>query len=222
MPDGRFFTTLFISSLVYAVVMLAVSLWSYAAMYGMCDAAWANGTATFADGFTAFRTRAVALFVAGIGVAGLAFAAALLALPTLGLAMLALPLVTMYVAPAVVSGGCDGFTAIGESIRLVRRFFGPSAIALLILIAISYGISMVTTLPLFPLELAALPRPGETMPHVPHLGLLLSAGLWFVLAMIVVQAYLGYYTIAIVGLYRSLRAQPDAGAGQPPGRSLTV
>ena len=222
MPDATFFTPLLTSSLVYAVVMLAVSLWSYATMYGMADAAWANGTATFGDGFTAFRTRSGALIVAGIGVACLAFAAAILALPTLGLAPLALPLVTMYVAPTVVSGRCDGFTAIGESFRLVHRFFGASAIALLILLAISYGISTVATIPLFPLELAFLPRPGETMPHIPAVGFLVAAGLWFFLAMIVAQVYLGYFTLAIVGLYRSLRAQPDAGVGQPPGRGLTV
>jgi len=85
-----------------------------------------------------------------------------------------------------------------------------------------YGISTVATIPLFPLELAFLPRPGETMPHIPAVGFLVAAGLWFFLAMIVAQVYLGYFTLAIVGLYRSLRAQPDAGVGQPPGRGLTV
>ncbi|MBV8644423.1 MAG: hypothetical protein JO225_10960, partial [Candidatus Eremiobacteraeota bacterium] len=39
----------------------------------------------------------------------------LLAIPTLGIALIALPLFTMYVIPAVVSGGHDGYTAIGES-----------------------------------------------------------------------------------------------------------
>jgi len=38
--------------------------------------------------------------------------------------------------------------------------------------------------------------------------------------MVVAQAYLGYYTIAIVGLYRSLFAQPSAGS--PPGPSAPV
>ena len=220
-PDGKFVTLVLTGSLVYCVVILAASLWSYAAMFGMADAVWSNGTATFADGFRAFRTRAGALIVAGIGVVGLGIVAAVLALPTLGLAMLALPLVTMYVAPAVVSGGHGGFTAIGESFRLVRRFFGTSAISLLVLLGINYGMSMIATFPLYPLEFALLPRPGESMPHVPPVGFLVAAGLWFVLAMIVVQAYLGYFTIAMVGLYRSLRAQPDAGAGPPPGRSVT-
>jgi hypothetical protein len=220
-PDGAFVTLVLTGSLVYLIVILIFSLWSYAAMFGMADAAWANGRATLADGFRAFRTRAGALIVAGIGMVGLAIAAAFLALPTLGVALLALPLVTMYVAPAVVSGGCDGFGAIAESFRLVRRFFGTSAISLLVLVAINYGISMVATFPLYPLEFAFLPRPGETMPHIPPVGLLVAAGLWFVLAMIVAQAYLGYFTIAIVGLYRSLRAQPDAGGGPPPRQSFT-
>ena len=214
-PDGGFVGMLLAGVLVYVLVMLAVILWSYAAMYGMADAAWAKGTATFADGFTAFRTRAVALVVAWIGVVGLAIVAMILALPTLGLAFLALPLVTMYVAPSVVTGGRDGFAAIAESFALVRRFFGASAIALLVLIAINYGISMMASFPIYPLEFAFLPAPGQTMPRIPPVGLLMAAGLWFVFAIVVAQAYLGYYTIAIVGLYRSLFAQP--GAGLPPG-----
>lgn len=214
-PDGEFVGMLLTGVLVYVLVMLAVVLWSYAAMYGMADAAWAKGTATFADGFTAFRTRAVALVVAWIGVVGLAIVAMILALPTLGLAFLALPLVTMYVAPSVVTGGRDGFTAIAESFALVRRFFGVSAIALLVLIAINYGISMMASFPIYPLEFAFLPTAGQPVPHLPAVGFLVAAGLWFVLAMMVAQAYLGYYTIAIVGLYRSLFTQPSA--GPPPG-----
>ena len=218
-PGSGFFSTLVVGVLVFAIVMFAISLWSYVAMFGMADAAWAKGTATFDDGFRAFRTRAVAFIVAGIGVVGLAMVALVLVLPTLGLAFLALPLVTMYVAPAVVSGGRDGFTAIGESFRLVRRFFGTSAIALLVLVGINYGISMMATFPLYPLEFAFLPRAGETVPHIPPIGLLAAAGLWFVLAMVVAQAYLGYFAIAIVGLYRSLSAQPDVAAGAPPVRT---
>ncbi|HWT05098.1 MAG TPA: hypothetical protein VN224_05030, partial [Xanthomonadales bacterium] len=222
--DGGSLTVFFAGALVYAAVVVTVGLWSYAAMYGMADAAWAKGTTTFADGFTAFRTRAGALFVAGIGVVGLGICAAMLALPTLGLALLALPLVTMYVAPAVVTGRCDGFTAIAESFRLVRRFFGASGIALLVLLGINYGISMVASFPIYPLEFALLPSGGETKPHLPPTGVLVGAGLWFVLAMIASQAYLGYYTIAIVGLYRSLYAQPGASAAPPPppGPSVPV
>ena len=221
-PDSGFLWMLLIGALVYAVVLIVVSLWSYVAMFGMADAAWARGTATFDDGFRAFRTRSGALVVAGLGMVGLAFVAMILVLPTLGLAFLALPLVTMYVAPAVVSGGRDGFAAIGESFRLVRRFFGTSAIALLVLLGINYGISMVATFPLYPLEFAFLPRAGETMPHIPPIGLLAATGLWFVLSMVVAQAYLGYFAIAIVGLYRSLRAQPDPSIGQAPRPSYTV
>jgi hypothetical protein len=221
-PDSGFVWMLLFGVLVFTAVLIIVSLWAYVAMFGMADAAWARGTATFDDGFRAFRTRTGAFVVAGIGMVGLAFVALILVLPTLGLSFVALALATMYVGPAVVSGGCDGFAAIGESFRLVRRFFGTSAIALLVLVAINYGISMVATFPMYPLEFAFLPHAGETVPHMPPIGLLAAAGLWFVLAMVVAQAYVGYFVIAIVGLYRSLRAQPDPGAGPVPGRSFTV
>ena len=206
--------------IVFIPVMLVVGLWSFAAMYGMADAAWSRGTATFADGFAAFRTRSGALIVAFIGLVGVAIAALILTLPTLGLALLALPLVTMYVAPAVVSGGRGGFNAIGESFRLVRRFFGPSAIALLVLVGIQYGASFLSTLAILPLEFAVMPGPGQTAPHAPPLGLALASGLVFVLAVLAGQAYTGYYAIAIVGLYRSLCAQPTG--PQPPGRIVPV
>ena len=199
-----------VSYLVLVVVMLVVGLWSFAAMYGMADAAWAKGTATFGDGFTAFRTRSGALIVAFIGLAGVAIGAFILMLPTLGLALLALPLVTMYVVPSVVSGRRGGFAAIGESFRLVRRFFGASAIALLVLLGIQYGISFLATFAILPLEFAIIPGPGQTEPHMPPLGFILVSAIGFVVAMLAAQAYTGYYTIAIVGLYRSLFAQPSA------------
>ena len=213
--DGGFVGMVLGGMLLSTIVVLGVSLWSYAAIYGMADAVWTKGSATFADGFTAFRTRAGALIVAGIGVAGLAIVAFILALPTLGVSVLAVPLVTMYVAPSVVSGRRDGFTAIAESYRLVRRFFGTSGITLLVLLGINYGISTLASLPLYPLEFAFLPSVGQTTPRMPPVGLLLAVGCWFVFAMIVAQAYLGYYTIAIVGLYRAVVTHP--GAGEPPG-----
>jgi hypothetical protein len=208
---------LVIAAVLFIVAAFVVILWSYAAMYGMADAAWAKGTTTFADGFTAFRTRAGALIVAGIGVIGIAIAAVILALPTLGLAILALPLVTMYIAPSVVTGGRDGFTAIAESFRLVRRFFGTSAIALLVLLGIHYGISMLASFSILPFEFAILPTLGQTTaPHFPPISVMVLAGLWFILALLAAQAYTGFYTIAIVGLYRSLYAQPSA--APPLGR----
>ncbi len=204
---------------------IVVSFWSLAAMYGMADAAWARGTATFADGFTAFRTRAGALIVAGIGMFGLAIAAFILLLPTLGLSLLALPLFTMYVVPSVVTGGRDGFTAIAESFRLVLRFFGSSAITLLILIAIQYGIGIVGSLPLYPLQFAMMASMGnQSTPHLPAIGagFLAFAVLWFVVIMIAGQAYTAYYTVALVGLYRSLFAQPGASAPPSAGAIVTA
>jgi hypothetical protein len=204
--------------LAFFVVAIAAGIWAQAAMFGMADAAWAKGTATFADGFAAFRRCGLALIVAGIGIIGLAIVAFVLALPTLGLAFLALPLFTMYVVPSVVTGGRDGFTAVGESFRLVQRFFGTSAIVLLVLLGIQYGISMLASAPLFPLQMAAAASLGNHKDAVvPALGYLAAAGVWFVLVMIVVQGYTAYYTIALVGLYRSLFGQP--GPAQPPGPS---
>jgi hypothetical protein len=192
----------------FMVVVVILSLWVNAAVYGMADAAWERGTATFGDGFAAFRTRSGALFVAGLGFIGLALVALILALPTLGLAFLAFPLFTMFVLPAVVGGGRGGFDAIGESFRLVRDFFGASAITWLVLTGIHYGISLIATFALMPLQFAMIPLMASNGKFVlPAIGLLAGVGVAFILAIAATLAYAGYYAIAVVGLYRSLRAQ---------------
>lgn len=195
----------FLSALLaFVVVMVVVGVWAYAAMFGMADAAWATGRATFGDGFRAFRRRGPALFVALIAMAGLAIVAVILALPTLGIALLAFPLATMYVIPSVISGGHGGFTAIGESFRLVRRFFATSAISLLVLLAIQYGVSMLGTASILPLQFAVMPSHGETMPHMPPIGLMTFSGFGLIISIVAGQAYMGFFTVALVGLYRSL------------------
>jgi hypothetical protein len=126
----------------------------------------------------------------------------------------------MYVVPSVVSGGRGGFAAVGESFRLVRRFFGTSAITLLVLVGIQYGIGFLGAFAIVPLEFGILPGPGQTEPHLPPPGLCVVSGIGFVLAMLVAQAYTGYYAIAIVGLYRSLFGRP--GAAQPGSGLATI
>jgi hypothetical protein len=199
--------------LAFMIVVVILSLWVNAAVYGMADAVWERGTATFGDGFAAFRTRSGALVVAGIGFIGLAFVALILVLPTLGLVFLAFPLFTMFVLPSVVGGGRGGFHAIGESFRLVRDFFGASAITWLVLAGIHYGISLIATFALMPLQFAMIPMMASNGKFVvPAIGLLAAVGIVFVLAIAASLAYAGYYAIAVVGLYRSLRAQPAGGA----------
>lgn len=203
----------------YVVILAAgvvLSLWAYTATFGMADAAWERGTATFADGNAAFRTRGGPLIVALIGLAGVAIAALILALPTLFIALLALPLFTMYVLPAVVAGRRGGFEAIAESFRLVWRFFLPSLIACIVLYGISYGISFIGAIPIFPLELSMIPSAGETVPHMPPIPLIVTAVFGYLVMIVLSLGYTGFYAIAIVGMYRSVSSQPDPAAIPPP------
>ncbi len=186
------------------VGIAALSLWAYAAMFGMADAAWERGTATIADGNAAFRARGGALLVAVIGLIGVGIVALILALPTLFIALLAFPLFTMYVIPAVVSGRRGGFEAIGDSFRLVRAFFLPSLIAFVVLFGISYGISFIGAIPIVPLELATMPGAGETAMRIPSIPLIIFGGIGYLVAIALQLAYAGFYAIALVGLYRSL------------------
>jgi hypothetical protein len=188
------------------VVLVAVTLWCYAMMYGMADAAWARGTTSLGDGFAAFRRRAGALFVAGIGALGVAFAALILALPTLGLAVIALPVVTMYIMPSAVAGRRSGFAAVGESFRLVRRSLGRSALVMLCLYAIMYGISLVGGLALFPVQLAVIPSGPDATLQPPPLALMVVCGGVYLVFMLASMAFKGFYALVIAGLYRSLAA----------------
>jgi hypothetical protein len=196
--------------IVLCVGIVALSLWAYAAMFGMADAAWERGTATFADGNAAFRSRGGALLLALIGLLGVGIVALILALPTLLIALLAFPLFTMYVLPAVVSGRRGGFEAIADSFRLVRAYFLPSLIAFVVLFGISYGISFIGAIPIVPLELAMLPSAGQTTPNLPSIPLLIFGGVGYLIAIALQLAYAGFYAIALVGMYRSLTAQPSA------------
>ena len=208
MPHGTV-TGLLIGYLCLVAIAIFAFLWAYVAMFGMADAAWTRGTATFADGFTAFRERAGAAFLAGVGMFGLLIVALVLALPTLFVAVLAYPVFTMYVLPSVVVGRRGGFEAIGESFRLVLRFFGGSALTVLILYAIAYGISLIGTFAILPLEFSVMPTGSDTELHMPPIPLLLGSVLGYVLSLVVSIAYYGFVATVLVGMYRDLIAQPE-------------
>ena len=212
-PSSGFVAAIAVGYLICLVLFTFAALAATAATYGMADAAWERGTATFADGVAAVGTRTGALFVAVIGFVAAVVVTLILLIPTLGIAMLALPLVTMYVFPAVVCGGHGGFDAFRESWRLVRRYLGISAIAVLILLAIQYLITMVMYVGILPLEFgigAATSGSG----HVPNLGLviplLVLLGVVLIVTVALLYGFAGYHTLAIVGLYRWLRARAAA------------
>ena len=205
-----FVMTLVGAYLLFIAFVVVLSLWANVAMYGMADAVWARGTTTLGDGMRAFRERGGSALVATIGYVGLTLAALILALPTLGLAILALPFVTMYVFPSVVSGGRGGFEAIAESFRLVRNYLGQSIIVYLVLYAIAYGISLLMICAIIPLEFAVIPIGGGPDPafRAPSIPLaVFSGGVWLVTIGALI-AYNGFHTIALVGMYRDLIAQP--------------
>ena len=199
-----------IGALVIVVASIVALLWAACATYGMADAAWTRGTAVLADGNAAFAARAGAVVVATIGIVGLGIVALVLALPTLFLSLLALPLVTMFVFPAAVGGRFDGFGAIGESFRLVRRFFVPSLVTWLILYAIQYGVSFLLTFAIVPLEFAAMPDRSTGVLQMPPVPLFAFSGITYVVTILLLLAYNGFRATVEVGLFRELEARPVA------------
>ena len=219
-PSGSTIVLLVGAYLLFAVVALPAAWWAVLAQYGMADAVWLRGTTGLREGTAAFRARWAPSFVAVLGLTGLAIAALILALPTLGIALLALPLFTMYVVPSVVGGGRRGFAAISESFRLVRRFFLPSLIVLLVLFAIQFGIGMIGGIGMYPLEFSLLSSSGKDAAlQLPPLPLLVFAALFYLASLVAGIAYSGFYAIALTGMYRALAAQPQA---PPPAGEIVA
>jgi hypothetical protein len=218
--SGGFIATLVGAYLMLIAFVLLASLWAGVAMFGMADAVWERGTTTLGDGMAAFGACAGASFVAMVGMFGLAIAAIVLFLPTLGLSIIALPFVTMYVFPAVVTGRRGGFEAIRESFLLVRHFFGASAIVYLVLYAIQYGISLLMLGAIFPLEFAMIPMGSDTGLRMPPLPLLGFSGTLYLATIVALIAYNGFHTLALVGMYRDLLAQPAHQALPPAGGAI--
>jgi hypothetical protein len=198
------------------LLTIVLVVWAESAMYGMADAAWTRGTATFGDGFAAFRTRGGAVFVAGIGIFGLAIVAVILALPTLFLSIFALPLVTLFVLPAAVGGRRGGFEAIGESFRLLRAFFVPTLVTWLVLYAIQYGISFLTGFAIVPLELSAMPATPDALPTMPPIPVLGFSGTMYFASVLLLLAYNGFRATVEVGLFRELEARRAGTTMLPP------
>lgn len=197
-----------VGSLVLLVLVVLLGLWSQIAMYAMADAAWARGSTTFADGFAAFWSRGSAVFVSWIGVIGVALLAFILLLPTLGLSIIALTFVTMYVLPAAIVGRRGGFEAVGESFRLIRRFFVPSLVTWLALYAIQYALSFLMYGAIVPLQFSMASTGSSTTLQMPQVPLLVFSGAGGIVTVLVLLAYAGFSAIVLVGLYRDLTAQP--------------
>jgi hypothetical protein len=193
----------------------------YAALYGLVNAVWTRGTGTVADAWTAARTRSVQIFVATIGLVGLGIGAAIIALPTLFVSMLALPLFTMFTFPAVIAGR-DGFAALGESLRTVRRHFGTSAIATLILFAIQYALSFVAYPFILPLQIAWIvdqPTGRHATFHVPPTSTIVLAIVGYLLVGALALISFGFTALVQTGIYHTLRARDEPG---PPASDLAA
>jgi hypothetical protein len=170
--------------LLQLVVQLLAAILSIAFTTGMADAAWSAGRAAFRDGARAFQRDAGHVFVAMLVLFAIAFVAAVLAAYTLSLSLLVLVFYCIYTMPAAVVGERPGFHAVGESIEIAFR--RPRTTLLVVA-----GIGLIA------FGMGAL---AELVHGVPFVGPLVAA--------IVIQAVIAYFTLVIVGEYRALR-QPS-------------
>lgn len=170
-----------VAGLILAVISILGAIANTAYTTGMAGAAWERGSTTLVDGRRAFDRDATHVFVAMIGLFVLGVVAAILAIPTLGLALIAYLLLFIYTMPAAVVGERRGLEALGESYRIATKRLGTTIIVV-VLIAV---ISIIAWLIMLSLR------------FVPFIGPLVAA--------IIDQVALAYFTLVVVGEYLNLR-----------------
>lgn len=154
---------------------------------GMAGAAWLRGRTTLADGAAAVRDDASNVLGAAFGLFVLGVVAALFAIPTLGISLGVFYLFMLFALPAAVVGNRGGWSAIKESVAIVRHRFGTALIIGIVLFAIgAFGwvIALAFT-------------------FAPLLGPIVAA--------VIMQAVVGFSSLVLVGEYLNLR-----GAARPP------
>ncbi|HZO93675.1 MAG TPA: hypothetical protein VFB22_07875 [Candidatus Baltobacteraceae bacterium] len=191
--------------------------WTIVATFGVADALAVRGSATLLDATRTFARTWTAFFVAAIGYFGVCVVAVILAIPTLGLSLFAVGVFLMYVPPAIVSGRRGGFAAIGESFRIVRRRFGTSLLAYVILLAVYYGLSFVSVPFFFPVQAWVMTHASERPMAAPPLGAfaaLISACV--AVSSVATIAYWAFAALFVTVLYRSLTDPAGTAAAGTP------
>ncbi len=160
---------------------------------GMAGAAWERGTTTLADGAASFQEDAGRIVMTALGLFVLGAVAVVLAPFTLGLSLLALLVFALYAFPAAIVGNRPGFSSIAESFAIARARFMPTLIVAVLICAISFVVAL----------LAGLLR------FAPLIGPILGA--------CIIQAFVAFATLVIVGEYLNFRGSSlISGAGGPP------
>jgi hypothetical protein len=165
---------------------------------GMAGAAWERGTATLADGAASFQEDAGRIAITALGLIGLGIVAVILAPFTLGLSLLALLVFALYAFPAAIVGNRPGFSSIAESFAIARARFVPTLIVAVLICAISFVVALL----------------GGLLHVAPLIGPVLAA--------CVIQVFVAFATLVIVGEYLNfrgaglVRAASDPYAPPPP------
>ena len=133
-------TQLFTSIAIF-VVSAAVSLVQMMVVTGMAGGAWAHGSTSLRDGWSALAHRLPSAALAGALLLVLGFCAAVLSPATFMLPIVLYALLFIYTMAAVVIGGHSPIQAIIESARLALANAGPTfvVVGMIFVIALAAG-----------------------------------------------------------------------------------
>lgn len=175
---GAFTVTTRSGSLLGSAISLLAQVLTIAYTTGMAGAAWDRGRTTLADGTAAFKDD-------GLRIAGAillyALIAIVLAIVTFGLGAVVFAFLALYAMPAVVLAREGPITALRESAKIAIERWAPTAIMIVVLFVVALCVGAVAV----------------ALAIIPFLGPIVAA--------VVLQALICYFTIVIVGEYRNLR-----------------
>lgn len=170
----------FLATIIAMGLRILAAVVAIAFTCGMAAAAWAHGSARFADGAAALRRNGVHAVVALVVLTVLGLVAAALFIPTFGISVLAYMIFMLYAMPGVLVGNRGAVDAIVESIALSWRSMGVTLLLVVLIVALAVAGGLL----------------GNLLERVPFLGQLLG---W-----VVMEAVVAYATLVVVGEYLEL------------------
>jgi hypothetical protein len=180
---------LLLGGLITLAIASVINVLTIGMTSGMGIAAWRTGTASISDGTAVFSNGGALQTM----IAWMIIGAVLAFIPVLGwLALIVLMFLLIYAIPAAITNGTGAGASFSESVNVVTRNFGTTAIVIVLIFCIGLVGGIL----------------GAVVGHVPFLG--------GVVRTVIQQVILAYGTLVICGEYLKCRSAAGTPGAAPP------
>jgi hypothetical protein len=180
---------LLLGSLVTLAIASIINVLTIGMTSGMGIAAWRTGNASISDGTAVFQNGGALQTM----LAWMIIGAVLAFIPVLGwLALIVLMFLLIYALPAAIANGSGAGESFSESVSIVTKNFGTTAVVILLIFCIGFVGGIL----------------GAIVGHVPFLGGIIRT--------VIQQVILAYGTLVICGEYLKVRTVSGTPGAAPP------